>query len=69
MRKKDREWYYRGNPGETYGIWNSCAKCFQFGICEDTPALAEARLHQKIGDDAFKWRFEPRALMEVSDGK
>jgi len=38
------------------------AKCFQFGICEDTPMLAVARLYQKIGDDAKKWRFEPRML-------
>ena len=34
----------------------------QFDICEDTPFLAEARLHQKIGDDAKKWRFEARRL-------
>ena len=37
-------------------------KCFQFNICEDTPMLAEARLYQKIGDDAKKYRFEPRML-------
>jgi len=59
-----RETYYRGAPGKKYGIWNTVAKCFQFGICEDTPMLAEARLHQKIGDDAKKWRFEPRMLPE-----
>lgn len=38
------------------------AKQFQFGICEDTPMLAEARLYQKIGDDARRYRFEPRRL-------
>ena len=54
--------YYHGRPGEKYGIWNTVRKCFQFSICEDTPALAKARLFQKIGDDAMKWRFEVRAL-------
>lgn len=32
------------------------------GSKDDTPMLAEARLHQKIGDDAKRWRFEPRQL-------
>lgn len=57
-----RHIYYRGQQGVKYGIWNGVQKCFQFGICEDTPMLAEARLYQKIGDDAKKWRFEPRPL-------
>lgn len=51
-----------GVRGEQYGIWNTVKKCWQFGICEDTPMLAEARLVQKIGDGARKWRFEPRVL-------
>lgn len=54
--------YYRGQKGRKYGIYNTQTKCFQFGVSEDTPALAVARLFQKIGDDARKWRFEPRAL-------
>lgn len=54
--------YYRGKPGKKYGIWNDVKKEFQFGICEDTPMLAEARLYQKLGDDARKWRFQPRML-------
>jgi hypothetical protein len=57
-----RATYYRGIPGVKWGIWNSVAKCFQFGISEDTPMLAEARLYQKLGDDAKKWRFEVRQL-------
>ncbi len=56
------ETYYHGIPGEKYGIWNAARKCWQFGICEDTPMLAEARLFQKIGNDARKWRFEARVL-------
>ena len=58
----NRSVYQMGVPGKKYGIWNTVTKCFQFGICEDTPMLAVARLHQKIGDDAKKWRFEPRQL-------
>ena len=61
---KSEEWY-RGKPGAKYGIWNSAKKEFQFGISEDTPALAEARLFQKIGQDARKWRFEVRRIQEV----
>ena len=57
-----RETYYQGVPGVKWGIWNVQRKCWQFGISEDTPMLAEARLFQKIGDDARKWRFEPRQL-------
>ena len=57
-----QETYQRGISGEKYGIWNCQIKEFQFGISEDTPMLAVARLHQKIGNDARKWRFEPRPL-------
>ena len=56
--------YYQGNGYSKYGIYNRQKKEFQFGICEDTPMLAEARLFQKIGEDAKKWRFEVR---EVTD--
>ena len=66
----DRIEYQRGRNGEKYGIYNTSAKQFQFGICEDTPMLAEARLFQKIGDDAHKWRFEAKRLPKVvKDGK
>ena len=57
-----REVYHRGVPGKKWGIWNQMKKCFQFSICEDTPMLAEARLFSLIGDDARKYRFEPRIL-------
>lgn len=57
-----RETYYCGINGVKWGVWNSVAKCFQFGISEDTPMLAEARLYQKLGYDAKKWRFEVRRL-------
>lgn len=63
MKSKE---YWRGKPGVKYGIWNSVRKQFQFGICEDTPALAQARLTQKIGRDSQKWRFEVRPIKEVT---
>lgn len=44
-----------------YGIWNSVAKEFQFGICEPTKKKA-IQLFNKIGRDAYKWRFEVRKL-------
>lgn len=54
--------YYQGRPGAQYGIWNDVKREFQFGICEDTPALAIARLKHKIGRDSRKWRFRVRRL-------
>lgn len=57
-----KEVYQRGITGKKWGIWNQVKREFQFGISEDTPMLAEARLFQKIGDDARKYRFEVRQL-------
>lgn len=65
---KRRE-YYRGRNGRKYGIWNTSKKCFQFGIAEDTPMLAEARLFYMIGDDARKWRFTVKAIPVEEVGK
>lgn len=54
--------YYRGCYGCKFGIYNTATKKYVFGISEDTPMLAEARLFEKIGNDARKRRFEPRKL-------
>ena len=54
--------YYMGNGHSKWGIWHKVQKEFQFGICEDTPMLAEARLFQKIGEDAKKSRFEVKEI-------
>ena len=54
--------YNHGIKGVMWGIWDASCKRFVFGICEDTPRLAEARLYQKIGDDAKKWRYEAKRL-------
>lgn len=57
-----RTTYMKGIPGRKYGIYNTAKKEFQFGIIEDSPMLAEARLFFLIGDDARKWRFEAKEL-------
>lgn len=45
-----------------YGIYNTQAKAFQFGICKPSKRKALAALFQKIGDDAYKWRFVVKEL-------
>lgn len=45
-----------------YGIWNSRAKQFQFGIDEPSKKKAEKALFDKIQKDAYKWRFSVREL-------
>ena len=59
--------YYMGNGHSKWGIWNKVQKQFQFGIYEDTPMLAEARLFQKIGEDAKKSRFEVKEINFTKD--
>ena len=54
-RLTNKEWkenydmfeYQRGVQGKTYGIFDRVKKEFCFGIYEETPMLAEARLFQK----------------------
>ena len=60
--RKDRIEYMYGRPNTKYGVYNAIKKEFQFGICEDSPMLAQARLHYLIGDSAKKWRFEFRPI-------
>ncbi len=45
-----------------YGVYNSCKKEFQFGICEPSKCKAMKELFKKIGKDAYKWRFEIKPL-------
>lgn len=45
-----------------YGIYNTVAKEFQFGICEPSKRKAIDKLFSKIGKDAYKWRFEVRKV-------
>lgn len=60
--REDRATFMYGKKGVKYGVYNSVKKQFQFGVCEDSPMLAQARLHYIIGDDAKKWRFEFRPI-------
>lgn len=62
MSKMSKIEYMYGDDGAKYGIWNAVKKEFQFGIYEDTPMLATARLFQKIGENARKYRFSPKRL-------
>jgi hypothetical protein len=47
---------------KVYGIYNTRAKAFQFGIKEPSKKKARQRLFDKIGNDARKWRFEVREI-------
>lgn len=64
-----REIYQQGIPGKKWGIWNAVKNEFQFGISEDTPMLANARLYQKLGDEARRVRFEVRQLPDRRRGR
>lgn len=63
MKFNKDEWQ-RGRSGCKYGIWNQVKKEFQFGIKEDSPMLAEARLFYYIGDNARKYRFEIKRIAQ-----
>ena len=52
------------NNGKIYGIYNTVAKEFQFGIKAKSKSEARRMLFQKIGNDARKWRFETREIKE-----
>ena len=51
-----------------YGIYNNIKKEFQFGIAEFTKQKAQRKLFKKIGNDAYKWRFEVRKIPEKVEG-
>lgn len=45
-----------------YGVWNNKKKEFQFDIVETSKNKASQALFEKIGKDAYKWRFEIKEL-------
>jgi hypothetical protein len=53
-----------GGDKSMYGIWNTYKKEFQFGIKEETRKKAMNKLFNKIGNDAYKYRFEVRKIPE-----
>lgn len=48
-----------------YGIYNIKSKQWQFGIKEPSKTKAQKALFNKIGKDAYKWRFEIRKIKDV----
>lgn len=50
------------NSKSMYGVYNTVTKEFQFGISEPSPQEARTALFNRIGKDAFKWRFEFRKI-------
>ncbi len=47
---------------KVYGVYNTVKKEFQFGIKEPSKNKAWKKLFEKIGYDAYKWRFEIREM-------
>ena len=47
-----------------YGIYSIWSKKYCFGIKEPSKTKARKALFNKIGKDAYKWRFEVRRLVE-----
>lgn len=43
-----------------YGIYSTWSQQFIFGIEEETKKAARDKLQERIGSDAFKWRFRTR---------
>lgn len=54
--------YYNGDGINSWGIYNTVTKEFQFGIKEKSPYLARKKLFGKIGKNAYKWRFKTKML-------
>jgi hypothetical protein len=49
-------------PVIMYGIYNTMAHKFQFGIKEPSKTKAMKKLFETIGKDAYRWRFEAKKL-------
>ena len=47
-----------------FGVYNMRKKEFQFGIAELSKKKARQKLFDKIGKDAYKWRFEIKKIPE-----
>ncbi|MDE1367632.1 hypothetical protein [Bacillus licheniformis] len=51
-----------------YGVYSTRSHKFCFGIEESSKSKARKALFNKIGKDAYKWRFEVRKIKN-SKGK
>jgi hypothetical protein len=52
-----------------YGIYSTCRRKFQFGICEPTGSKSLAKLESIIGKDSYKWRFVAKILPKADAQK
>lgn len=50
------------NESKRYGIYNTVAKSFVYGISEPTERRAIKTLFERIGKNAYKWRYQARVL-------
>ena len=51
-----------GECRSVYGVYSCVSKKFVFGIAEPTKRKAWSRLYEKIGKDAYKWRWQVRKV-------
>ena len=49
-----------------YGVWSNVSKKFCFGIAAESKNKAYKMLFDKIGTDAYKWRWEIRRITTAS---
>lgn len=57
------------NQDISYGIYNTVSKKYCFGIREPSKSKALRKLYDKIGKDAYKWRFEIRKIRKIKNRK
>lgn len=54
---------------EQWGVWSNWSKKWCFGIVEPSKSKARKRLFEKIGKDAYKWRFEFKKIPNTTEPK
>lgn len=61
--------YAFGTKGRKFGVWDVRRMCWCFGIQEDTPMLAEARLLHRLGSafdrDRYSFKELPADMVEA----
>lgn len=50
-----------------YGIWSAVSKQFVFGIQEPSKSAARRQLFNKIGNDAYKYRFSAKPIKDCEE--
>jgi len=54
---------------EQWGVWSTWSKKWCFGISESSAKAARKALFNRIGKDAYKWRFEFKKIPTVTPNK